>query len=167
MVNLLCIGWGTVSSIGTLLVAIIAAIIAFIQYKSESSAAKEATRSKILEDYNWHYMQNSSIKRVVKSLIDDNFEDSQIHKYDLEIFMRFFEEIYLLIHSKNRMKAEVAKYMFSYYAIMAWTSEKFWQKLCNDDINEIEIERNSEHWFIFRKFVEEMRNISNKHDINI
>lgn len=44
--------WSAISSLGTFIVAIVAAIIVFCQYKGESKRVKEATRSKILADYN-------------------------------------------------------------------------------------------------------------------
>lgn len=132
MVNIMCcyINWEALSALAatfTFFTAVLAALFAWYQYKGESHRLKEATRSKILADYNWHYMQNKSIQLVIKALLDNDF--SHLHAYDIEIFMRFFEKLYLLIHSENRMKKEISKYMFSYYAILAWDSESFWQRL--------------------------------------
>lgn len=160
---LLCINWDAVTAIATSITCFVAfgsAITAGYQYWKESHRLKEATRSRILADYNWHFIQNNSIQKVTKALLDDNF--NSVHIYDLEVFMHFFEELYLLIHSEGRMKPEIAKYMFSYYALQAWNSNQFWLKYTNNNESKIVEEMNSEDWILFRKFVEEMRDLSVK-----
>lgn len=165
MVICMCVNWEAWNAIATTIacvVAIAAALIAWYQYNSASEHQRESTRSKILADYNWHYMQNRSIELVVKALIDKDFEKHKVHVYDIELFLRFFEELYLLIHSKNRMKPEIAKSMFSYYAILAWDTNDLWQKLATSNKTTIDVERNSEDWLLFRLFVNEMKNMNIK-----
>lgn len=164
MVNLLCccVNWDAWNAIATTCTCIAAAVIAWFQYKTGSNHQKEATRSKILADYNWHYMQNNSIRVVIRALIDKKFGEDKVHIYDIEIFLRFFEELYLLIHSENRMKPEIARYMFSYYAILAWDSDELWGRLASANNTSIEAERSSEDWTMFRSFVEEMKTINSK-----
>lgn len=161
MVILLSFNWNVLaalSSFGTFAVSVFAAYYAFKQYRSQSKHTKVATRSKILADYNWHYMQNKSIQIVIRALLKKDF--SKVQAYDIEIFMRFFEELYLLMHSENRMKKEISKYMFSYYAILAWDSENFWQRLSETTLESVESLQSAEDWTLFRKYVEEMRIIT-------
>lgn len=161
MVNLFCVNWGAwnaiVSTI-TCCVAASAAIIAYFQYKSSSEHQKEATRSRILADYNRFYASNNSIKLVIKAIINRNY--NEVHPYDLEIFLRFYEEIFLLVHTKNRMKGEIAKYMFSFYAIAAWDDDRFWDKLIDEEHPTIDSVKTAEEWTLYRKFVEEMKTIN-------
>lgn len=103
-------------------------------------------------------MQNRSIQLVIKALLDNDF--TYLHAYDIEIFMRFFEELYLLIHLENRMKKEISKYMFSSYAILAWDSEPFWQSLSDMTHVSVETLKTSSDWTMFRKYVEEMKTIN-------
>lgn len=156
----------SISSLITALAAVGAGIYAVYQYKQESLRQKEATRSKILADYNWHFMQNKSIQNVINALIEDKYDKVSI--YDIEIFFRFYEEIYILIHSNNRMKPEIAKYMFAYYAIAAWENESI-LKVLNDSMHDsCQSVKVSEHWSIFRMFVKEMKAIkSNTNSLSI
>lgn len=163
MVNVLSINWNAVVAIANSASAIIAlgtVIFAWHKFEKEKKDNKEATRSRILADYNWHYMQNNSVKTIIKALLDNNY--SEVHLYDIEMFLRFYEELYLLIHSENRMKMEVAKYMFSYYAIEAWGKEEFWQRMSEMSGESVEALRSSEDWSMYRKFVFEMKNINVK-----
>lgn len=161
MVTLLRINWEAFTAIAsccTAVVSVVAACYAKQQYNSQSKHTREATRSKILEDYNWHFMTSNSIKVVIKSLLDNDY--SNLHAYDMEMFMRFYEELYLLIHSENRMKMEIARYMFSYYAIMAWDSESFWNRLSETTHENVDSIKGAEGWRMFRNFVEEMRTVN-------
>lgn len=160
---ILCIQWNLWAEISTVVTGIVAlgsAGFAIYQFCKQTKANKEATRSRILADYNRFYASNSSIKIVIKSILDGNFQ--QLHTYDIEIFLRFYEEIYLLIHSENRMKAEIAKYMFSHYAIAAWDEEQLWTKLIDESHPTIDSVKTAEEWVLYKKFVEEMKTINSK-----
>lgn len=163
MVNMLCVNWNVVAAlanVGSAIIALGTVCFAWSKFKKENKNNKEATRSRILADYNWHYIQNTSMRKVIKALLDDDF--SKVHVYDMEMFLRFYEELYLLIHSENRMKKEVAKYMFAYYAIEAWNKEVFWQKMSEMSGESVEALRSSNNWIMYRDFVFEMKNVSVK-----
>ena len=131
-------------------------------------------RNRMLAEYNQRYSQNTSIQKVVKALMKDNFEG--VEAYDAEMFMRFFDELQLLIKSDNKMKKEIACYMFSYYANKASKSDKFKEildgKVDGDKDhsaknteennahpnNQITIhEIDSDDWALFNEFVAEMK----------
>lgn len=152
--------WDAIAAIGSISSAIISFIAVYsvwLQYKKEAANNKQATRSRILADYNWHYMQNRSIKNVINALHKNDF--SSIRAYDIEMFMRFFEELYMLIHTDNRMKKDVSKYMFSFYAIMASDSELFWQRLAETTHDQVDYLKCAKEWTLFRKYVNEMKSI--------
>ncbi len=152
--------WDAIAAIGSISSAIISFIAVYsvwLQYKKEAANNKQATRSRILADYNWHYMQNRSIKNVINALHKNDF--SSIRAYDIEMFMRFFEELYMLIHTDNRMKKDVSKYMFSFYAIMACDSELFWQRLAETTHDQVDYLKCAKEWTLFRKYVNEMKSI--------
>ena len=68
--------WDAIAAIGSISSAIISFIAVYsvwLQYKKESANNKQATRSRILADYNWHYMQNNSIKNVIVALHKNDF----------------------------------------------------------------------------------------------
>lgn len=163
MVNVLSINWNAIAAIAnsaSAVIAVLTVVFAWYKFEKEKKNNKEATRSRILAEYNWHYMQNISMRKVIKALLDDDF--SKVHVYDMEMFLRFYEELYLLIHSENRMKMEVAKYMFSYYATEAWGKEEFWQRMSEMSGESVEALRSSDDWSMYRKFVFEMKNINVK-----
>lgn len=152
--------WEATAAIGSsasAIISFVAICTVWYQYKKESSNNKQAVRSRILADYNWHYMQNDSIKNVINALHKNNF--SSISAYDIEMFMRFFEELYMLIHTDNRMKKDVSRYMFSFYAIMACDSELFWQRLAETTQDQVDYIKSAKEWSLFRKYVKEMKSL--------
>ena len=70
---------------------------------------------------------------------------------DKSVFLRFFEEIALMVQS-GLLRKNVAHYMFGYYAIRCWKSEAFWHNL----------NREGPYWELFRQFADEMTQIEKR-----
>lgn len=162
----LCICWDAIaawSSLFTCIIALGTASFGICRYRKDIKFSHEATRNQMLAKYNQYYSQNTSIQKVVKALMKDSFDE--VEAYDAEMFMRFFEELQLLIKSDNKMKKEIACYMFSYYAIEASKSDKFKDILNgksagkdapqNNQAAVSEIESND--WGLFNEYVSEMK----------
>lgn len=158
----LCINWEAVAACASFLTCCIAGFTAYKgleHYRKDIKFTHEATRNQMLAEYNQRYSQNISIQKVVKALMSNEFND--VEAYDAEIFMRFFEELQLLIKSDNKMKKEIACYMFSYYAIEAYKSNKFKDILNGENKGEQNKqpdnqEIGSNDWKLFRDFVSDM-----------
>ena len=162
------------ASTGSFLVALFGGIYAYKQYENH----KDEERIKLLCGYNERYSKDKNIEDVVTwmlniaevdtkgNVIGANpyiaaFNEPGIHKK--EMFMRFFEELYLHIESGKIDKTK-ACLLFSYYAIeydkhfgfrMDITDYKTDAEL--KEMTDIEEKnRMSLYWINFRKFVCEM-----------
>ena len=70
---------------------------------------------------------------------------------DKSVFLRYFEEIALMVNS-GLLRKDVAHYMFGYYAIRCWESDYFWTHL----------NRQGPYWALFREFAGEMARMEKK-----
>jgi hypothetical protein len=71
-----------------------------------------------------HLTENSTLDRIteVPELRDEGL--AKLSFKDKSIFLRYFEEIALMIKS-GLIRKDVAHYMFGYYAIRCWESDHF------------------------------------------
>jgi hypothetical protein len=91
----------------------------------------------------------------LREMLDDDAAALADTDYTLKHnFLGFFEEIAISVKS-DIMNAEVAFYMFGYYAIRCWKSKYFW-------LGEKMIERESIYWSLFRDFAERMTEMEDK-----
>ena len=152
----ICIG--SYSELGAFIVAMVSAGYAFDQYQNY----KNVERTKLLCEYNQRYSSDRNIHDVVSwmlrvAIVNDKgdivgadplrcFCKPGIH--EKEMFMRFFEELYLHVDNKSIEKKK-ACLLFSYYAI------KF------DEIKEFRLEitdyNSKEYCVNYHKFVNEMK----------
>lgn len=116
---------GNFSEFVSACVATLALAIAMFEYV----AYKDKVNGQVLSEYNKRYSQDPNIVKVVKYLnsIEDvenvrAFPSSHIPtkeavptNYEVEMFMRFFEEIQLQIE-KGRLKYDDVDHLFLYYA---------------------------------------------------
>ena len=100
----------------------IVAILAFIISISEYYIGKDSKQAQVLSEYNKRYSEDPNIVKVVKYLnyIHENGTINNPHRevpsnYEVEMFMRFFEELELQIE-KGRLSRKDVCNLFTYYA---------------------------------------------------
>jgi hypothetical protein len=96
------------------------------------------------------YKNNKDIRYLEKLLEEDSDELMEIDFSKKLELLGFYEDL-ALMYKSGVIKKHVCHYMFSYYAIRCWDSEKFWT-----DAN-----RDSPYWALFRWFALEMKDIEN------
>ena len=92
--------------------------------------------------------ENNLFKELCSLIEDDDPKLSTISFKDKRDLLGFFEEVAIMLNS-GVIRKEVVHYMFGYYAIRCWESDKFWK-----DIN-----RDSPYWALFKNFALQMKQI--------
>ena len=148
MSTLLCkFNWGSLADWVTAFFALCAFGLSFIEYRKH----KKRERVNTLTQLSVRYTNDPEINAVTKYLeaIEDNKEETiglpNIHQ--IEMYMRFFEEICCLVKSKA-LKRNVVYYMFGHYVIVFADNKDKWPQ---------ELEYDKGYWQLFREFVEMMR----------
>lgn len=111
---------GNYSELITALTALFAFIIALLEYHS----LKDTKQAQVLSEYNRRYSEDPNIIKVVKYLnyidtdgtMNNPFREKPSN-YEVEMFMRFVEELELQIHYGRLNKKDVSD-LFVYYAKM-------------------------------------------------
>ena len=157
-------------------VAVIAACYAIQEYKNH----REALRTKLLCEYNQRYSTDSNIRTMLdwmqKVAITDN--DGDIVEVNLdncnyspdintqELFMRFFEEIYMQINERN-LDAEKVYDLFSYYTLKYDQFNDYHKKVTDytsrNEREELPKEKQkavNKNWKLFASFVDIMYKIN-------
>lgn len=116
---------GNYAEILTALIASFAFVITLLEYLS----SKDAKQAQVLSEYNKRFTEDPNIINVVKYLnyIDEKGDinnpfRSRPSNYEVEMFMRFFEEIELQIRH-GRMDSNDVNNLFVYYAYMLGKTE--------------------------------------------
>ena len=109
------INLGDVAEIFTCFLAFLAFILSCIEYRNY----KKRERINILTQLNMRYTTNEDIRSVVKYLeaLEDKKDESLPEIHEIEMFMRFFEEIDCLIQAKS-IKENIVYYMFGHYVLL-------------------------------------------------
>ena len=161
-------------SLGTLSATLFVALYGVIEYENH----KAEQRIKLLCEYNQRYSTDRNIESVVTwmlkiaqvdrdgKIVGANPDRTFICRPEVhqkEMFMRFFEELYLHIKSGN-IKREDACKLFSYYAIEFDKHEGFRFDITDyksskqlDDMEEGEAKKYSLYWSNYRCFVDDMK----------
>lgn len=97
-------------NLGLLIVAIIAVVVSIIQLRNHNN--KE--NNKLLSQLNNRYLGSKEVQKVVKYL--RNIEPLNVvpEAYEIELFLRFFEESGMYLNTKS-IKKEDVKQFFDYY----------------------------------------------------
>lgn len=138
---------GSIADCATALFAICAFILSIIEYRKY----KKRERVNLLMQMSKKYTTDSAIKTVLSYLeaLENKREKTlalpNIHQ--LEMFMRFFEELCCLVKSKA-LRVNIVYYMFGHYVIIFDDNKEIWP-------HELEYEKG--YWKLFRNFVEMMR----------
>lgn len=167
-----------IANCGVFLATCFTALYAVVEYQNH----KKEHRIKLLGEYNQRYSTDRNIQKVItwmlKVAIVDNKGDivgadpnKYFYKPDIntkEMFMRFFEELYLHVNNNSIDKRQACQ-LFSFYAIKFDEIKEFRLDITDYRSKKelIEEERNSEetkdeqtliYWINFREYVEEMKN---------
>ena len=110
---------GDYINLGILIVAVVAAIISY----KELCSHKNKEDNKLLSQLNKRYIDNKDIQTVVRYLREIEPSDTEPDAYQIEIFLRFFEELGSYLKT-NSLKAEDVNVFFGYYFNRYETEER-------------------------------------------
>jgi hypothetical protein len=147
--NPLSIHWDSVLWDASEVAAIIGGAIALLTLvKSVFEYAKQGAQKRADQfvQMRLRFKNDQSFKKICDLLEDDRQELSSISFADKRDFLGFFEEIALMLNS-GLINETVSHYMFGYYAVLCWESERFWNN----------VSRESPYWSLFRNFVHRMK----------
>ena len=153
--------FGSLAEMVSALIAISAFGIACKEYFGH----KDARQAQILSEYNKRYSNDNNVVKVVKWLnyIEDVNRNPYAHyidkpekptNYEVEMFMRFFEELELQIE-KGRLERKDVNNLFVYYAKKIHDGQELRRFLGIED-KEYKYNKDDENfcWELFRKLVE-------------
>lgn len=139
--------WGSIADLSTALFALCALIVSIYEF----CKYKKRERVSILTQMNIRYTTDPDICSVVRYLeaLEDKKESTlalpNIHQ--LEMFMRFSEELCCLVRS-NALKLNIVYYMFGHYVLIFASYKDKWP---------IELGYEKGYWQLFRDFVNMMQ----------
>ncbi len=123
-------------------VTAIVALLAFIITIYEYNMRKDAKQAQVLSEYNKRYTEDPNVVKVVKYLCytdkDGKINNPKPEKpsnYEVEMFMRFFEELELQIRC-YRIEEKAVYDLFVYYANKLNDSKELRDSLGVTDYNE-------------------------------
>ena len=141
-----------------IIITILATIFGLFKAISEYDEHKRSSSIKFLLDFGKKYTENEDIVEVVKfleKLEDDNqymkeymnendntYKDEALDIHKIEMFMRFIEELELLIRGDS-ISESATLYLFGYYTTILEKYHGRWPKL----------KYNEKYWNIYRDFV--------------
>lgn len=96
------------------LLILIVALSAFILSIIELRSYKQKENNKLLSQLNRRYLENSNVQAVVKYLREIDSSNVIPTAYQIELFLRFFEELGVYLRN-NSLKVEDVKNFFGYY----------------------------------------------------
>lgn len=97
-------------NLGLLIVAVVAVVVSIIQLKNHN----DKENNKLLSQLNNRYLNSEEIQTVVKYLRDNESSNVVPKAYEIELFLRFFEELGLYLNTKSIKKKDVKEF-FDYY----------------------------------------------------
>jgi hypothetical protein len=124
------------------IVTVITLVIGALEY-SRQGAHKRAEHFSELRK---RFQDNPTFKELAQELHEDATALETIPFKEKRELLGFFEDIALMVKS-GLIRKHVVHYMFGYYMIRCWESDKFWKGL----------NRDSPYWGLFRHFAEEMQ----------
>lgn len=102
------------------------ATLAFAYTKKEYKLHVEKEQAQTLSEFNKRYSSDKNIEAVVKYLIgkEEGVKVAMPTTYQLELFLRFFEELEYTI-SQKVLDEKLIFELFSYYALVAYDAQEF------------------------------------------
>jgi hypothetical protein len=132
---------------GVAILTFVVGVGTFIKAIWEYKRQNRTKRFEIFQGLNKRFDEPEFLR--VREMLDDDSSALATTDYTVKHnFLGFFEEIAISIKS-DIIRAEVAFYMFGYYAIRCWRSENFWKE---DKM----IDKESPYWSLFRAFAQRM-----------
>jgi hypothetical protein len=149
--NLTLSDWKDIATILGVIVALIALIKGVYEYIKQGSQK----RAEHFNEIRKKFKENDDFREIAVLAINDDPELKEKYFKEKRDYLGLFEEVALAVNS-GLIKPEIAQYMFGYYAIKCWKSDSFWTGL----------NRDSNYWIVFRKFVEKMQVIEDNFEYN-
>lgn len=97
-------------NLALLIVAIVAVVVSIVELRSHK--AKE--NNKLLSQLNKRYLNNTNIQAVVMYLRKNEPSNEEPKAYQVDLFLRFFEELGAYLKT-NSIKKEDVKVFFDFY----------------------------------------------------
>ena len=105
------------------LTTVIIALFALLYTRKEYVAKKRTEYHKLLSQLNKRYICNEDMQDVVRYLRDKAPSDTEPSLYQLEVFLRFFEELGLYMKADS-IKAEDVDRFFGFYLRQLYSSSR-------------------------------------------
>ena len=134
------------------IVTVITLVISALEY-SRQGAHKRAEH---FSELRMRFQENKLFKELAEELHQDSLKLADRPFKEKRELLGFFEDIALMVNS-GLIRKHVVHYMFGYYMIRCWESDRFWK-----DLN-----RDSPYWALFRHFAEEMQGFEKSFSFNI
>ena len=110
---------GSIAECILAIMAVCASIISLIEYQGH----KEKENNKLLSQLNRRYLGSSEIQKVVRYLRDFDADNEPLSSYEIELFLRFFEELGVYMR-KDNLPVEDVRNFFNYYFERFYTTER-------------------------------------------
>lgn len=110
---------GNLAEWSLVIMAVIAAVISLIGYWGHNVKEK----NKLLSQLNKRYINNSDMQIVVKYLREIDPENEEPTTYQLELFLRFFEELGVYLRNGNLSKKD-ANNFYNHYLERLYSTER-------------------------------------------
>lgn len=117
------------------LLILIVALAAFILSLFELHSYKQKETNKLLSQLNKRYLESNDLQTVVKYLREIDPDDTEPSAYQVELFLRFFEELNVYLRHGN-LKSDDVKTFFNFYFDRLYHSErgqKLLKKIYHED----------------------------------
>ena len=105
------------------LLILIVALAAFILSLFELHSYKQKETNKLLSQLNKRYLESNDLQTVVKYLREINPDDIEPSEYQIELFLRFFEELNVYLRHGN-LKPDDVKTFFNFYFDRLYHTER-------------------------------------------
>ncbi len=110
---------GSIAECILAIMAVCASVISLIEYQGH----KEKENNKLLSQLNRRYLGSSEIQKVVRYLRDFDADNEKPSSYEVELFLRFFEELGVYMR-KDNLPVEDVRNFFNYYFERFYTTER-------------------------------------------
>ena len=104
------------------ILAIMAIVAAIFSWK-EIQSHKEKESNKLLSQLNRRYLGSESIQNVVRYLREFDASNKKPTSYEIELFLRFFEELGVYMR-KDNLPVEDVRNFFNYYLERFYMTER-------------------------------------------
>lgn len=108
----------------SVIVSFFSVVVSVIALYRTIAVTTDSRRGIVLQQYCEIFRNSSLNSNVLKQLYLGTADNLSL--YEKLMFLQFYKELFLLIQSNNRMKREVASFMFAKYAEDILNCDNFW-----------------------------------------